>query len=121
MSTITINSTITTTMNITTTVRPLSEHSLRMSYKIGSIGCSYQYLVDVLGLPQDMDGDSKSQVNWYLGLTFKGNTYKISIYDWRQRKSFDKVKTWSIGGFNTDAVEAVKTILPNAEVTPFYL
>ena len=101
------------------TIKPTSEHNLSMSGKIGDIKCDYQYLVDVLGIPQDEDGDSKSQVNWYFKLTHNGKVFKISIYDYKQYKSLDKIKSWSIGGFNVEAVEGVKELLPNAKVTKF--
>ena len=85
------------------TIIPAKDMDLCFSGGQGVIKISYADLVEKLGTPQDEDGCSKTQVNWYMKLITKdGKEFFFSVYDWKQRKPIEKVTEFNVGGFDDD-------------------
>jgi len=80
---------------------------------VGSINCTYQYLVNVFGKETiGLSGDLKSQCSW--NLKFDDGTI-ATIYDWKVNKKYcgvtginkENVTRWMVGGFNQKTIELI--------------
>jgi len=81
----------------------------------GEINCRFSTLVNAFGKPNDEYDDYKSDAAW----RGKINGVVFTIYNWKNGKNYlgsqgkdvDDITCWHIGGYNNDAVAAVKAYI----------
>ena len=92
---------------------------------VGSINCTYEYLVKVFGKETNgMSGDNKSQCSWKI--KFDDGTI-ATIYDWKVNMVYcngkginkENVTKWMVGGFNQKAIELLVNEINKVPIITF--
>lgn len=86
------------------------------TYLQGKIRASYDELLAALGEASPGDG-YKTQAEWAFKIfdTLEARYIYATVYDWKQDVPPEEVTEWNVGGYCFDAVEAIETILAEAQ------
>ena len=80
----------------------------------GYIKTTYSELVDVFGEPRYTSGDDKVGTEWDLEFDVDGEYVTATIYDWKLDETPFGEYNWHIGGFSTQATDAVSQFMKDA-------
>ena len=82
------------------------------TFLVGEIYCSYQYLVEILGEPEE--GTDKTDAEWLI--RFEDGTV-ATIYNWKNGPSYtgvgsvEDIREWNVGGHSKNAFFLVQKLM----------
>ena len=97
----------------------ITHEAIASGWLQGKLHATWSTLLGVFGEPhiihEDDSGDGKVRAEWQFAI----NGTLVAIYDWKETRPLEDVRTWSIGGTEREAADNVRAVLEAAAAAGF--